>query len=94
MSRDRHTLDNLAQIAEWINTNDISNKQADSWEQLHKKVMELPEGSFLDISGIKASSKGAKIVKEKTAQHKSHESLPIVWTDDASFEIYKKGTGL
>lgn len=94
MSKGRHTLENLEQIAEWICSNDMNNKQSDSWEQLHKKVMDLPDGTFLDISNIKTSSKGSRMIKQKPESCTSHESLPLVWTVDGAFDIYKKGTGL
>lgn len=94
MNKERHTLEHLADITAFITSNDIGNKQAEVWEQVHKRVMELPDGSFFDITNIKSSGKGGKLIKEKTSAHTAHESLPLVWTDDASFEVYKKGTGL
>ena len=94
MSNSRHSLNTLKQIACWINTNDTNNRQSNAWEVLHKKMIGLPEGSYLDISGIKADSKGSKVTKEYNSAYSKHGSLPLVWEKEESFSIYRKCTGL
>jgi len=93
-NKSRHSLQSLDDMVKWLNANDVSAKALSAWEILHNRVLGFPDGKYLDISNIKASSKGGKIITAIPDDYTVHQSFKIVYKNISSFEIYKNGTGV
>lgn len=90
----RHSLENLKIMADWLNANDVSTHSLGAWEALHKKVTELNESSYLDITNIKSTAKGTRLVKAIPKGYNKHPRFNIIYTTDVSMELYVSGTGI
>ena len=79
-----HSLASLKEIANWVGSNDADQS---GWEKVQKTVSGLSEGSFLDVSNLKASGKGARVVKSK-GNMLTHESQPVVSNNRDTLDLY------
>lgn len=92
MSKARHTLENLSQIAKWIESNESQNKYADNWRDLSQSFAKIEEaGCFLDISKIKENASGSVKVESKTGDHHQHPTMSfVISTNKANFEVFDR----